>query len=132
MKTLLMLALLLSSVGCAKKTVTVHPGAISNLDSYAYDVLLVEQDTINQAKTSFEAGQLPASAKDPLNYAAKQYTVTLAAWNAYHAGGSNASVLQNAISVLVAAVGELMKQMPNKNVLKPVSQRGSHVHYAYA
>jgi cation transport regulator ChaB len=136
LKKILLLALLAGSVGCAKKAVSVHPGAISNLDSYAYDVLLVEQDTINQAKAEFQGGQLPSSAKDPLNYAIKQYNVAHVAWETYHNGANqragDASALQQAIEVLVAAVGEVLKQMPNKNVLKPVAFGGAHVNYAYA
>ena len=49
MKKLWLIPLLLMLSGCAKK-VSVHPGAISNLDSYSYDILIVEQDAINNAR----------------------------------------------------------------------------------
>jgi len=109
--------LIVALLGCAKK-VQVHPGAISNLDSYAYDILLVEQDAINTAKAQFQAGQLPPAAKEPINYAIQQYNVTQGAWQAYHAGGGDATKLQQALNALVGAVGELQKIIaPSK---KPV------------
>lgn len=99
---------LLVTLGCHKQ-VAVHPGAVSNLDSYTYDVLLVEQDAISTAKTAYLAGNLPPAAKDPLNYAIAQYNTTQAAWQAYHSGGGDATKLQQALTSLVAAVGELQK-----------------------
>src|SRR5438132_13501491 len=57
-----------ATVGCHKKVVATHPGAISNLDSYAYDILLVEQDALNDAVAKYKAGQLPMGTKDVLNY----------------------------------------------------------------
>lgn len=109
--------LILVLLGCAKK-VEVHPGAISNLDSYTFDLLLVEQDALNQAKADFQAGKLPVAAKDALNYAISQYNITQAAARAYHDGGGDATKLQQALASLVAAVGELQKLIaPTK---KPV------------
>ena len=142
-KTICLVICMLATVGCAKKAVTVHPGAISNLDSYAYDILLVEQASIDQARTAYQAGQMPESAKAAFNIAVAQYNVAQSAWQGYHASGANASALQQAIDSLVAAMGDLMKLMPNKNVLKPVgfgfpveskpvSLGGIYVHYAYA
>lgn len=114
---LLSFLLILALLGCAKK-VGVHPGAVSNLDSYAYDVLLVEQDVLTQAKADFTAGKLPPQAKDPINAAVNQYNVTQAAWQSYHAGGGDATTLQQALASLVAAVGEVQKLIaPSK---KPV------------
>jgi len=84
MKYTMILSLCLALAGCAK-TVAVHPGAISNLDSYAYDLLIVEQDSINTAKAQYQAGQLPASAKTALNAAIDQYNITEATWQSYHA-----------------------------------------------
>src|SRR5258708_30301848 len=110
----LTIVLLLSLLtGCAKFKIAVHPGAISNLDSYAYDVLLVEQDTINQARTAFLAGQLPANAKQPLNAAIDQYNIAEAAWQNYHANGAGQPALQSALDALVTVVGDLIKLLPN-------------------
>jgi hypothetical protein len=107
------LLLILAVLGCQKK-IAIHPGAISNLDSYTYDVLLVEQDVLQQAKTQYLTDQLPQAAKEPLNYAINQYNVTQVAWQAYHGGAGDATKLQEALSALVAAVGEVQR------VIKPV------------
>lgn len=114
-KQLAVLCLLLTIAalaGCHKK-IPVHPGAVSNLDSYSYDILLVEQSTINQAVANFKAGTLPANAKDPLNTAIQQYNVAQGAWQAYHASGgkANATVLQQAVDALVGAVGQLQQSL---------------------
>lgn len=118
MKKLCVLLSLVLMAGC-QKTVTVHPGAISNFDSYAYDILLVEQDAINTARAEFTAGQLPAAARDPLNAAIDQYNAAQTVWQSYHATGQGQSALQNALTALVAAVGELQKLM-NKPAPAPV------------
>lgn len=105
----LVLLLPLLTVGCHKAPIPVHPGAISNVDSYGYDVLLVEQDAIASARASYVAGTLPAGAKVYLNGAITQYNTTLAAWQAYHAAGGNSSVVEQAISALIAAVAQLQQ-----------------------
>ena len=103
--------LMILTVGCAKH-VAIHPGAISNVDSYSYDVLIAEQSVLDQAKADLQAGKLPESAKESLNYAGAQYNVALAAWNAYHSGNTkDSSTLDQAISALVGAVGQLQKQL---------------------
>lgn len=94
--------------GCAKK-VAIHPGAVSNIDSYSYDLLIGEQSALTQASADFKAGNLPSEAKAPLNAAIASYNVALAAWQSYHASGGDASKLQAATSALIAAVGELQK-----------------------
>ena len=111
------LILLISLLGCHKQA-QVHPGAISNIDSYAYDILLVEQDAITSAKAAYLAGSLPPASKGPLNIAIAQYNVTQASWQAYHAGGGDATKLQQSLTALVAAVGELQKLI--KPTQKPV------------
>ncbi len=124
------------TTGCAKKTVAVHPGAISNFDSYAYDILLVEQDAINQAKAAYTANSLPPEAKDPLNYAITQYNAAQTAWQAYHANGANQSTVQQAIDALIAAVGILHNILNKKPT--PVSPTTLFImedyygNYAYA
>ncbi len=115
LKLLCLLPLLALSSGCAKlRGPSIHPGAVSNLDSYAYDLLLVEQDSINQARALYLSNSLPATAKVPLNDAIKQYNVTLAAWAAYHATSQGADKLQQALDSLVAAVGEVQKILNKK------------------
>lgn len=101
-----LLATMLATVGCGKK-VTVHPGAISNLDSYAYDVLLTEQDVLNEAKADVLAGTL--NAKDQVNAAIKQYNLTEDLWQTYHATGQGADVLSQAAAALVTLLGDIQK-----------------------
>lgn len=106
MRIITAVAAVLLTVGCAKK-VAVHPGAISNLDSYAYDVLLTEQDVLNQAKADVGTGTL--NAKTEVNAAILQYNTTLALWNTYHANGSNADALTQSVSALVTLLGQIQK-----------------------
>lgn len=108
MRTLVTVVLLSALLGCAK-SVTVHPGATSSLDSYGYDVLLVEQAVLNQARANYLAGSLPAQAKAPLNAAIRQFNVTQAAWQAYHANGEGAPALQQALTTLISVVAELQR-----------------------
>src|SRR5215475_9426063 len=99
MKQLLLL-LLLPLCGCSyiHKNVPVHPGAISSLDSYAYDVLLAEQDAINTARAQYMGGTLSPAAKAPLNAAIDQYNITMSAWKSYHASGNGEGELQAALN----------------------------------
>lgn len=108
---LIVVAAMLLGMGCAKKAVSVHPGAISDYDSYAYDILLVEQSAINEARAQYQAGNLPAAAKDPLNTAITQYNLAEAGWKAYHGTGGDSTALQQAIDALVGAVGILQKAL---------------------
>lgn len=106
---------LMFCIGCPSGGPAVHPGSVSNVDSWAYDILTVEQDAINQARTDFKAGNLPASAKEPLNTAIAQYNVALAAWQSYHAGlTTDATALQNSVNALVGAFGEVQKLIGKK------------------
>lgn len=99
------------ATGCAKK-VPIHPGAVSNVDSYTYDMLLVEQPALESAKADFLAGKLPEGAKDPMNAAIVQFNTTYAAWDAYHKGVStDADKLQASVNALVAAVAALQKAL---------------------
>jgi hypothetical protein len=131
LKLLLAIPLLMLA-GCSKK-VAVHPGAINNLDSYAYDLLLVEQATLTQAKLQWASGQLPASVKSTLNIAIDQYNVTEDAWQTYHGtGGSNEGALQQALTTLVTVMGDLAKLLPNSGLAPVKSSEVICVHYAYA
>lgn len=106
--------------GCQPKP-ALHPGSISSLDSYAYDILLIEQDTLNNAKAEFAAGKLPAAAKDPLNAAITQYNLTEAAWRSYHSGGAGETVLQKAVAALVAAMGDLERAINPNYKVNPIT-----------
>ena len=89
----------------------VHPGAISNLDSYAYDVLISEQAAITSARTQYMQRALPENAKAPLNAAIDQYNVTMSAWQSYHLSKQGETALQQALNSLIAAVGALERAL---------------------
>jgi hypothetical protein len=120
LSTALTLLGVLATVGCGKK-VAVHPGAISNLDSYAYDVLLAEQDVLNQAKSDYQAGTLGDNAKAPLNAAIAQYNVTQDLWQTYHATGAGADKLSQAVAVLVTLLGDIQKLRGKSTAPVPAS-----------
>lgn len=118
----LLVGLTLFALGCAKK-ISIHPGAISNFDSYAYDVLLVEQDVLNQAKADFASGALPASSKGVINGAITQYNTTQDLWQTYHATGAGADKLDQALALLVTLIGDIQK-MRGKSAT-PITAGGS-------
>jgi hypothetical protein len=83
--TVLLLAILLSAAACAARY-TVHPGALSKTDSAAYDALLIAETTIDQARTEYQAGQLPAGPNDgkkALDTLVKSYNVARESWLTY-------------------------------------------------
>lgn len=81
--TVVLAAMLVVPVsGCATHYL-VHPGSLSTDDSGAYDALLIAQATIDQARTSLQAGQLPGTAKDPLNALINAYNLAHASWLTY-------------------------------------------------
>ena len=114
MRKLLLIALLIVLTGCAKH-IPIHPGSISNLDSYAYDSLLIEQDIINGAKAQFASGAVnSADFKHVLNIAITQYNVAEEQWQLYHKSGANAAALQQALDALVLAVGQVQEYLGKK------------------
>jgi hypothetical protein len=54
--------LLLFLVSCTAHY-SIHPGALNESDSAAYDTLLIAENTIDQARLDYQAGQLPAGAE---------------------------------------------------------------------
>ena len=62
---------------------TVHPGALNTADSAAYDTLLIAEAAIDQARTDFQAGQLPGKAKDALNTLVQSYNLARESWLTY-------------------------------------------------
>ena len=85
-KTIALALLIPFSMGtaaCAAVHYTVHPGALSQTDSAAYDVLLVAKAAIDQARTDYEAGKLPAGTRDGLNTLIRSYNVAREAWLTY-------------------------------------------------
>jgi len=116
--TMLSLVVIMGSLGCGKK-VAIHPGAISNLDSYSYDVLLTEQDVLIAAKADVLAGTL--NAKDQVNTAIAQYNTTQGLWQVYHANGQGADALTQAVAALVTLLGDIQKMRGKATAPVPTS-----------
>lgn len=120
-----LLVLVLSMAGCAKK-VAVHPNSISNLDSYAYDLLLVEQDSLNEAKAAWLTGTIHGdTVKSVLNGVILQYNFAEEQWQQYHASGANADTLQKALDALVLGMGQISGILGK--TAKPAMKVGSEV-----
>jgi len=83
--TLNMLLLGLLLTGCGKNTVVQHPGAIDSLDSKTYDVLLVAQNVLDNAKVAYKQGKLPETAKAAINAGGVVYTDLRELWLEYRA-----------------------------------------------
>lgn len=77
----LLAALVVSGCGSAR-----HPGAVSELDSDAYDALLMAQGVIEQAREEHEAGELPPQALFPLERLRTSYNAALDLWVLYRNG----------------------------------------------
>ena len=93
LKTLVLLLavpLLLVTPACAMHYTVhpLHPGALNQADSAAYDTLLIAESIIDQARLDFKSGQLPAGAKPALDALVKSYNVARASWFTYRSAVS--------------------------------------------
>ena len=79
---ILAVPLLLVTPACAMHY-TVHPGALNQADSEAYDTLLIAESTIDQARLDFKSGQLPAGAKPALDALVSSYNIARNSWLTY-------------------------------------------------
>src|SRR3989442_14530745 len=79
---ILAIPLLLVTPACAMHY-TVHPGALNQVDSAAYDTLLIAESTIDQARLDFKSGQLPAGAKPALDALVRAYNAARESWLTY-------------------------------------------------
>ena len=83
----LMIPCLLAVSSCVARY-TVHPGALDKTDSAAYDVLLIAQSTIDQARILYQAGQLPGAAAEALNRLIEAYNIARESWLIYRGAPS--------------------------------------------
>ena len=74
-------ALLLTSACAAGYRV--HPGSLNKTDSTAYDILLIAEATIDQARMQYEAGRLPRPAAAALNALVLSYNIARESWLTY-------------------------------------------------
>ena len=73
--TMLLVALLLAATSACAARYTVHPGALNKTDSAAYDMLLVAETAIDQARLAFKSGQLPGGARPALDALVRSYSL---------------------------------------------------------
>jgi hypothetical protein len=77
----MLLAVLLMAAACTTRYV-VHPGAINQADSAAYDALLAAEAAIDEAKAEYAAGRL-AGKKQTLDVLIGAYNVARESWITY-------------------------------------------------
>jgi len=112
LSTALLSVLLLAS--CAMH---VHPGSVNRADSAAYDVLLISQAVIDQARVELGAGTLPDTLRPGLQRLVESYNTARTSWLTYRnavlvgqavdAGGMN-----RAITALSAALDAFQRSRP--------------------
>ncbi len=91
--------------GCPKQVRAVHPNAINQFDSDAFDTLLTAQAAIEQAK--IEEPKFP-QAKGVLNQAIFSYNTAVSAYMVYHSAGAvNTAELQISLRNLAAALVQM-------------------------
>ena len=81
--TLLLVALLAAATSACAARYTVHPGALNKTDSAAYDILLVAETAIDQARLDYKSGHLPAGAKPAFEALVQSYNIARDSWLAY-------------------------------------------------
>src|SRR6266581_3624271 len=73
--TLLLVALLAAATSACAARYIVHPGALNKTDSAAYDILLVAETAIDQARLEYKSGHLPAGAKPAFDALIQSYNI---------------------------------------------------------
>lgn len=110
--TLLLVAVLALSIGCKKN---IHPGAISVVDSNAYDTLLVAQAALDEGRKII-SDKPDQSYKDAFNKAAAIYNQAEADWQLYHSTKDPAlgTKLSGEISQVISTIADLRRAFGKK------------------
>jgi hypothetical protein len=82
LRLLLIIPPLLSATACGAHY-QIHPAALNQTDSAAYDTLLIAETTIDQARVEYQAGRIPLDTKDALDALVKSYNVARESWLTY-------------------------------------------------
>jgi predicted lipoprotein len=89
------------TVGCQKNLVTAHPNQINTFDGQTYDTLVTAQAALDEAKSQFAQGKLPAGSKIVINAGGAAYEAARSSWATWRdislgvkAGDVNAAQLQ--------------------------------------
>ena len=118
--SLLFLSTLVLQVGCHRETAAPRPGSLDAFDSQTYDVLLVSQGVLDQAKIEYTQGVLPTGAKEVINRAGDAYNVARDTWLEYRAvkqAGAEGDKLLNVRAKVDAAVKNLDALIANLRAL---------------
>lgn len=106
------LTLLLVMVSCHKN---VHPGAVSVVDSNAYDTLLIAQAALDEGRTTIAANPSPAYTA-AFNKAVAIYNQAEADWQLYHSTQDPqlATKLAGEINQVVTTLADMRKAFGKK------------------
>lgn len=103
--TILLAVAVSSASGCHKN---IHPGAVSTVDSNAYDSLLVAQAALDEGRKII-AEKPEQSYKDAFNKAAAVYNQAEADWQLYHSSKDPALAqkLSGEVSDVIKSVADM-------------------------
>jgi hypothetical protein len=113
MKVILPLLLIVVCTTTACASYIVHPGAINTADSVGYDALLIAKNTIDQARTDYQTGRLPASSKVAFNALVDSYTVARESWLTYRGALATNTPADQYLLQLNRSVADLMTAIRN-------------------
>ena len=104
---IVMVLLLMTLTACAARQHW-HPAAVSKMDSAAYDVLLIAEATIDEARRQFAtAAEIPVVVKEPLNALIASYNVARSAWLTYRGAVASNVPAQEYYATLSANLASL-------------------------
>src|SRR2546428_13376735 len=112
---LIIVLVLVTTAGAAR--LTMHPGAVNQIDSASYDALLIAEAAIDQARREYQAKRLPDSAKGPLDTLIQSYNLARESWLTYRGAiatkvtpGLYLAQLTNNIAALTQAIRGFRKE----------------------
>ena len=106
---LILAALVLS--GCAGVQTPVHPGAINQFDSGAYDTLIMLQASLTRCTQELAIHPEYGKYKDELNLAIQAYNTAQAAYKTYHTAGTAPAPTAAQTAALQAQIADVVTQV---------------------
>lgn len=109
-----LLFLTAAMAGCGAAKNPPHPNQIDKFDGKTYDVLTTAQATLDQAKTEFKAGQLPASSNVLIDKTGAAYNDLRDAWIGYRAfksAGKDATDYVTRINSLIPLLNQFIADL---------------------
>jgi len=95
----------------------VHPGSVNRADSSAYDVLLISQAVIDQARVELGTGTLPDTLRPGLQRLVESYNTARTSWLTYRNAvlvgqATDAGGMNRAITALSIALDAFQRSRP--------------------